>query len=203
MINNYFFIKRLIDLIMSIIGLITLSPFFLLIPILLFLSGCKNPFFIQKRSGLNGKSINVIKFKTMSDKKDKNGKILPDVDRITKLGNFLRNTSLDEIPQFINILKNDMSLIGPRPLYLDYIPLYSEFQKRRLEIKPGITGWAQINGRNAISWNQKFKFDVWYVDNVSFFLDIKIIFLTIIKIVFRSNISSNNHVTMSKFTGNN
>ncbi len=203
MINNYFFIKRLIDLIMSIIGLITLSPFFLLIPILLFLSGCKNPFFIQKRSGLNGKSINVIKFKTMSDKKDKNGKILPDVDRITKLGNFLRNTSLDEIPQFINILKNDMSLIGPRPLYLDYIPLYSEFQKRRLEIKPGITGWAQINGRNAISWDQKFKFDVWYVDNVSFFLDIKIIFLTIIKIVFRSNISSNNHVTMSKFTGNN
>lgn len=160
-------------------------------------------FFTQERPGKKARLFKVIKFKTMTDKKDQQGKLLPDKERLTAAGKFIRSTSLDELPQLINVLKGDMSLIGPRPLLPKYLPLYNEQQKRRHEVRPGITGWAQVNGRNAISWQQKFEYDVWYVDHVSFWLDLKIIFLTIRKVLVREGISAEDSATMKPFTGNN
>ena len=160
-------------------------------------------FFTQERPGKNGKIFKVIKFKTMTDKRDANGKLLSDAERLTKVGRFVRSTSVDELPQLFNVLKGDMALVGPRPLLPQYLSLYSKEQVRRHEVRPGITGWAQVNGRNAISWNKKFALDVWYVDHCSFLLDLKIIFLTIKKVFVREGISSDTSVTMEPFTGNN
>ena len=160
-------------------------------------------FFTQERTGKNGKIFKVIKFKTMTDKRDANGKLLSDAERLTKVGRFVRSTSVDELPQLFNVLKGDMALVGPRPLLPQYLSLYSKEQARRHEVRPGITGWAQVNGRNAISWNKKFALDVWYVDHCSFLLDLKIIFLTIKKVFVREGISSDTSVTMEPFTGNN
>ena len=197
-----FFLKRIFDFILSTIGLILISPVFLLIFILLMINNRGKAFFFQKRPGKNEKIFKVIKFKTMNDKKNSSGKLLPDADRLTKLGVFIRKTSLDEIPQLINVLKGDMSLIGPRPLLPEYLPLYNETQKKRHNVKPGITGWAQVNGRNAISWEKKFEYDVWYVENLSFLLDLKIFFKTFLK-VFKSEVINNqNQATTTKFTGN-
>lgn len=191
--------KRILDLFFSISGFIILFPVFILITVLLFISNKGAPFFLQKRPGQNNKIFTIIKYKTMNDRRDINGKLLPDADRMTLIGSFIRKSSLDEIPQLINVIKGDMSLIGPRPLLPEYLPLYNTFQKRRHEVRPGITGWAQINGRNAINWNEKFEYDVWYVDNISLLLDIKIIFMTI-QAVFRSEgISSATSVTMERF----
>lgn len=158
-------------------------------------------FFIQIRPGLNGKPFKLIKFRTMTNEKDDKGNLLPNEKRLTKLGKWMRSMSLDELPELVNVLKGDMSLVGPRPLLMEYIPLYNDFQKRRMEVKPGITGWAQINGRNAITWEQKFEYDVWYVDNRSFWLDIKILFLTLFKVLKREGIAHQNDVAMPRFTG--
>ena len=160
-------------------------------------------FFTQERPGKNGRIFKVIKFKTMTDERNANGDLLPDADRLTKVGRLVRSTSVDELPQLFNVLKGDMALIGPRPLLPQYLPLYSKEQARRHEVRPGITGWAQVNGRNAISWKKKFELDVWYVDHCSFSLDLKIIFLTIKKVFVREGISSDTSVTMEAFTGNN
>ena len=192
--------KRLIDVTAAVLVLIFFSPLFIGVYLLLMLSQ-NSAFFTQDRPGKNGKVFKLIKFKTMSDKRDAQGNLLPDAERLTKVGKWVRSTSLDELPQLINVLKGDMSLIGPRPLLIKYLPLYSETQKRRHEVKPGITGWAQVNGRNAISWNKKFEYDVWYVDNQSFWLDIKILWMTFLKVVKRSDISSSSSATMEKFTG--
>ena len=194
-------IKTIIDILIAVLGFIFLSPIFLFLVFFLIFANKGKPFFIQKRPGKNEKIFNVLKFKTMNDKKDMNGNLLPDEKRLTRIGKFIRKTSLDEIPQLLNVIKGDMSLIGPRPLLPEYIKLYSKFQKRRHEVKPGITGWAQVNGRNAISWEQKFKFDVWYVDNISFLLDVKIIILTIKKVFKSEGISSESSVTIDKFKG--
>ena len=200
MYKNFF--KRVIDFFASLFGLILLSPIFIIVTIGLYFANNGKPFFFQKRPGKNEKIFSIVKFKTMNDKKDENGNLLSDSERLTKIGSFVRKTSLDEIPQLINVLKGDMSLIGPRPLLIQYLPLYNETQKRRHEVKPGITGWAQINGRNAISWKQKFEYDVWYVDNISLLLDIKILFLTIKKVVVREGISQEGQATMEYFKGN-
>src|SRR5690554_8229415 len=160
------------------------------------------PFFFQKRPGKNEKMFKIIKFKTMNDKKDLEGNLLSDAERLTAVGKFVRKTSLDEIPQLLNVIKGDMSLIGPRPLLVDYLPLYNSIQKRRHEVRPGITGWAQVNGRNAISWEQKFNYDVWYVNNISLALDIKILFMTILKVFKSEGISQDGQATMTKFKGN-
>ena len=160
-------------------------------------------FFLQERPGKNGKIFKVIKFKTMTDERDASGDLLPDEQRLTKVGKFVRSTSIDELPQLFNVLKGDMALIGPRPLLPQYLPLYSKEQARRHEVRPGITGWAQCHGRNAISWTKKFELDVWYVDHCSFLLDLKIIFLTIKKVLVREGISSETSATMEPFTGNN
>ncbi|MGI9526594.1 MAG: sugar transferase [Weeksellaceae bacterium] len=194
--------KRFLDFTLSLVGLLVLSPIFILITIFLYLANDGSPFFFQTRPGKNGNLFNIVKFKTMNDKKDSQGDLLPDADRLTSIGKFVRKTSLDEIPQLINVLKGDMSLIGPRPLLPEYLPLYDDHQKRRHDVKPGITGWAQVNGRNAISWEQKFNYDVWYVDNISFLLDLKIILLTIKKVFISEGISSDTSVTMDKFKGN-
>ena len=196
------YLKRLFDLILALIGLFFLIPVFILVTIGLFFSNNGKPFFFQTRPGKNDKLFKIIKFKTMNDKKDSSGNLLSDVERLTTIGSFVRKTSLDEIPQLINVLKGDMSLIGPRPLLPEYLPLYNETQRRRHEVKPGITGWAQVNGRNAISWQQKFEYDVWYVDNLSFFLDCKIIFLTINKVFKREGITAENSVSAEAFKGN-
>ena len=174
--------KQLFDIVLALIALILLFPVFIFIIFLLSIENKGKPFFIQSRPGRNGKIFKIVKFKTMNDKIDSNGNLLPDIDRLTKTGNFVRKTSLDEIPQLFNVIKGDMSLIGPRPLLANYLHLYNDFQNRRHEVKPGITGWAQVNGRNAISWDKKFELDVWYVDNISLYLDVKIVFLTIKKI---------------------
>lgn len=194
--------KRLIDVTAVVLVLIFFSPLFIGVYLLLMLSQ-NSAFFTQDRPGKNGKIFKLIKFKTMSDKRDAQGNLLPDAERITKVGKWVRSTSLDELPQLINVLKGDMSLIGPRPLLIKYLPLYSETQKRRHEVKPGITGWAQVNGRNAISWNKKFEYDVWYVDHLSFLLDCKIVWRTIKKVIIREGISSDTSVTMEPFKGNN
>lgn len=194
--------KRLLDFIMALFALLLLSPIFIFVTIGLYLANNGSPFFFQSRPGLKEKVFKIIKFKTMNDKKDVTGNLLPDVARLTKIGSFVRKTSLDEIPQLINVLKGDMSLIGPRPLLIQYLPLYNEVQKRRHEVRPGITGWAQINGRNAISWQQKFEYDVWYVNNMSLLLDIKILFLTVKKVFVREGISQDGQATMEVFKGN-
>ncbi len=186
---------------MSLIGFLCLSPLFLVVMVILFIVNNGNPFFFQARPGKNGKIFNVVKFKTMNDKKDGNGNLLPDTIRLTKIGGFLRKTSLDEIPQLLNVIKGDMSLVGPRPLLVEYLQLYDTFQNRRHEVCPGITGWAQVNGRNTISWQQKFEYDVWYVDHISFSLDVKIIWMTILKVCKSENINVSDDVTMEKFKG--
>jgi lipopolysaccharide/colanic/teichoic acid biosynthesis glycosyltransferase len=160
------------------------------------------PFFIQPRPGKNGKVFNIIKFKTMNDRKDEHGKLLPDADRLTPVGAFVRKTSLDEIPQLLNVIKGDMSLVGPRPLLTHYLHLYSDFQNLRHEVKPGITGWAQVNGRNAISWDKKFELDVWYVEHISFILDLKILFKTIRKVIKKEGINAADAATIEPFNGN-
>lgn len=198
------FFKRLFDFCISFVSLMILLPFLLIIFIWLhFANKGAGVFFIQDRPGLNGKIFKVIKFKTMTDERDSDGKLLPDDQRLTKIGKFVRSTSIDELPQLINLLKGDMSLIGPRPLLPQYLPLYSKEQARRHKVRPGITGWAQVHGRNAISWQKKFELDVWYVDNCSFLIDIKIIFLTIKKILTRADINSATSATMEAFNGNN
>lgn len=201
MYNNY--IKRLFDFLIALVGLICLSPIFILVTIGLYFANQGKPFFFQARPGLNERIFRIIKFKTMNDKKDTNGNLLPDAERLTPIGAFVRKTSLDEIPQLINVLKGDMSLIGPRPLLPQYLPLYNEEQKRRHEVRPGITGWAQVNGRNAISWKRKFELDVEYVDNLSLMMDLKV-FLTTFKKVFKSEgISQEGQVTAEPFNGDN
>lgn len=194
--------KRIFDILVALIGLLFLSPIFLFVMIGLSIANKGKPFFLQKRPGKNEKIFSIIKFKTMNDKKDAEGNLLSDAERLTPIGAFVRKTSLDEIPQLINVLKGDMSMIGPRPLLIQYLPLYSPQQKRRHEVRPGITGWAQVNGRNAISWEQKFAYDVWYVDNVSLSLDIKILIKTILKVFKRDGISSGTSATMEYFKGN-
>jgi lipopolysaccharide/colanic/teichoic acid biosynthesis glycosyltransferase len=196
------FFKRLIDFLLSLIMLIILSPIILIIYIFLFFANNGQVFFVQDRPGQDEKTIRIFKFKTMNENKDENGQLLPDANRLTSVGRFVRSTSMDELPQLFNVLKGDMSLIGPRPLLIKYLPLYNEFQKRRHEVKPGITGWAQINGRNSISWQKKFELDVWYVDNHSFLLDLKIIGLTIKKVFIREGISGEGTATVKAFKGN-
>jgi undecaprenyl phosphate N,N'-diacetylbacillosamine 1-phosphate transferase len=196
-------IKCGIDFIIALCAFIVLSPIFLLVTIGLAFANSGKPFFFQVRPGKNEKLFSIIKFKTMTDKKDAEGNLLSDAERLTSLGSFVRKTSLDEIPQLLNVLKGDMSLIGPRPLLPSYLPLYNETQKRRHLVKPGITGWAQVNGRNAISWQQKFEFDVWYVDHISFGLDVKIFLRTILKVVKKEGISQEGQVTIEAFNGRN
>ena len=195
--------KPVLDFLIALIGLLVLSPIFLFVMIALTIANQGKPFFFQKRPGKNEKIFSIIKFKTMNDRKDAEGNLLSDAQRLTPIGAFVRKTSLDEIPQLINVLKGDMSMIGPRPLLIQYLPLYSEQQQRRHEVRPGITGWAQVNGRNAISWKQKFEYDVWYVDNVSLTLDFKIGLKTIQKIFVREGVSQEGQATMEYFKGNN
>ena len=195
-------IKSITDFCISLLVLIVTSPILILITLLLFFSNKGKPFFFQLRPGKNDKIFKIIKFKTMNDKKESEGNLLSDAKRLTKVGAFVRKTSLDEIPQLINVIKGDMSLIGPRPLLPEYLPLYNDFQKRRHEVKPGITGWAQVNGRNLISWQQKFEYDIWYVENISFLLDCKIVFLTIKKVFKREGISAENSISAEAFKGN-
>ena len=198
----YKFFKRLIDIICSLIGLILFSPILLVVALLIRINLGSPVFFTQSRLGKDGKEFNMIKFRTMKDSLDKFGQLLPDEQRLTKFGKILRSTSLDELPELINVLKGDMTLVGPRPLLVEYKELYSERQFRRHEVSPGITGWAQINGRNAISWNERFELDVWYVDNISFLLDMKILVMTILKVIKRDGINEQGQASMSKFTGN-
>ena len=197
-----FFIKRIFEFTIALLALFMLLPIFLTISILVLLKMGTPIFFIQPRPGLNGKTFKMYKFRTMTNKCDKNGKLLEDKDRLSNFGSFLRSTSLDELPTLWNVLCGNMSLVGPRPLLIEYLPLYSKNQARRHDVRPGITGWAQVNGRNAISWNEKFELDTWYVENQSFVLDMKIILLTLKKVIKRDGISHNNHVTMEKFKGN-
>lgn len=197
------FVKRGLDVIFSGIALLCFCPIILVLIAILMIANKYSAFFVQERPGKDGKIFKLVKFKTMTDKTDSNGNLLPDDKRLTKIGAFIRSTSLDELPQLWNVLKGDMSLIGPRPLLIQYLPLYSSEQARRHEVKPGITGWAQINGRNAITWKQKFEYDVWYVDNISFALDLKILWLTFKKVVARENINSTTSATMEYFNGNN
>lgn len=194
-----FFLKPLFDFIFAFVGLLFLSPIFIIGFVLLYFANDGKPFFFQIRPGKKQKLFKIIKFKTMNDKTDAQGKLLSDDQRLTKIGKFVRKTSLDELPQLLNVLMGDMSLIGPRPLLPEYLPLYSRTQNRRHEVKPGITGWAQVNGRNAISWQQKFEYDVWYVEHCSFSLDMKIVLSTIKKILKSSDISSDVHATMPRF----
>lgn len=196
------FFKRLSDLMISSIAMIILTPIFLSVALILTFANEGSPFFFQTRPGKNEKIFRIIKFKTMNDKKDINGKLLPDSERLTHIGRFIRKTSIDEIPQLLNVIKGDMSLIGPRPLLTDYLDLYDEKQKRRHEVRPGITGWAQVNGRNAISWQEKFDLDVWYVDNLSFATDMRILMQTFSKVIKSEGISSSTSVTMERFQGN-
>ncbi|MFI5451857.1 sugar transferase [Pedobacter sp. UC225_61] len=194
--------KRLIDFVLSSLAFVVLLPVFLVILMLLFFVNKGSPLFFQLRPGKDGKIFKIFKFKTMTDQRDINGNLLPDAARLTSIGKFVRKTSIDEIPQLLNVMKGEMSLIGPRPLLPEYLPLYSAEQYRRHEVRPGITGWAQVNGRNTIGWQQKFEYDVWYVDHVNFWLDLKIVGLTIKKILIREGISSATSLTMEKFKGN-
>ena len=196
--------KRLLDVLFVLLVLFVSSPLLLIVSVWLFFANEKNGiFFVQERPGLKGRIFKMIKFKTMTDERDKEGNLLPDEKRLTRMGRFVRSISLDELPQLFNVLKGDMSLIGPRPLLPQYLPLYSEKQAKRHDVRPGITGWAQVNGRNAISWQRKFEYDVWYVDHLSFVLDMKILFLTIKKVFIREGINSSTSATMELFTGNN
>lgn len=200
MYKKYF--KRVLDLLLSLVGFVVILPVLLGITIFLAIANNGKPFFVQKRPGYKGKIFRIIKFKTMNDKKDKEGKLLSDAERLTTVGAFVRKTSLDEIPQLLNVIMGNMSLIGPRPLLMQYMHLYSPYQNRRHEVKPGITGWAQVNGRNAIDWETKFDLDVFYVHNISFLLDVKIIFKTIKKILVREGINAENVATIEPFSGN-
>lgn len=198
------FFKRFFDFWIALIALICISPILLIITIWLhFANKGAGVFFLQERPGKDTKIFKVIKFKTMTDERDVNGKLLPDADRLTKVGKFVRSTSIDELPQLINVLKGDMALIGPRPLLVQYLPLYSKEQMRRHEVRPGISGWAQCHGRNAISWTDKFKLDVWYVDHVTFLTDFKVIWITIMKVLKRADINEAGNATMEAFNGKN
>lgn len=194
-------LKRLFDIVASALGLIILSPVIAIVAWQIKKKLGSPVLFRQVRPGLNGKPFEMVKFRTMRDAIDANGNPLPDSERMTPFGSFLRSSSLDELPELWNVLKGEMSLVGPRPLLMEYLPLYSTEQYRRHEVRPGVTGWAQVNGRNAISWEDKFKLDVWYVDNRSFWLDVKIVFLTVKKVVVRDGISAEGEATMSKFSG--
>ena len=196
------FFKPLLDFVLSLLGLIISSPIFLIVFIALLLANKGKVFFLQKRPGKNEEIFKIIKFRTMNDKKDAHGNLLPDEERLTTIGKLVRKTSLDEIPQLINVLLGNMSLIGPRPLLPEYLPLYNEVQKKRHLIKPGITGWAQINGRNAVEWEKKFKFDVWYVENMSFLLDLQIMFLTLKKVLKLEGVNREGEATNIAFKGN-
>lgn len=196
------FFKRLLDFTLSLIGLVVISPLLLVVWVLLLVANDgAGAVFVQERPGKGGRLFRVIKFKTMNDKRDERGNLLPDGERITAVGRLVRSLSIDELPQVINVLKGDMSLVGPRPLLIEYLPLYSAKQARRHEVRPGITGWAQVNGRNAISWEQKFEYDVWYVDNMSLWLDFKILLLTAKKVFVRDGINASASVTMEPFRG--
>lgn len=194
--------KPLLDYIGALIILIILSPIIVLITLVLAIANNGKPFFYQKRPGKNEKLFYIIKFKSMTEAKDSQGNLLPDKERLTKVGAFVRKTSLDELPQLINVLKGEMSFVGPRPLRTKYLPHYNKFQSKRHYVKPGITGWAQVNGRNTITWEQKFEYDVWYVENISFLLDLKIILMTLKNVILRKGINESNEKTMSPFTGN-
>jgi lipopolysaccharide/colanic/teichoic acid biosynthesis glycosyltransferase len=195
-------VKPFLDISMALLGFLLLFPLLFTVAIALSLANQGNPFFFQLRPGLHGKVFKIIKFKTMNDKKDAMGNLLSDGQRLTKIGKLVRKTSLDEIPQLLNVIKGDMSIVGPRPLLPEYLSLYSSRQSRRHEVKPGITGWAQVNGRNAISWQQKFEFDVWYVDNISFLLDLKIVLLTVKKVFMSEGINGIGQITTEAFKGN-
>lgn len=195
--------KRIFDITISMVLLFFLSPLMLIIYLLVILNLGSPVFFLQERVGKDNKVFKIIKFRTMKDAKDKEGNDLPDYKRVTKLGSFLRATSLDELPELINVIKGEMSLVGPRPLLTQYLPIYNEEQIRRHEVLPGVTGWAQVNGRNSLTWNEKFKLDVWYVDNRTFWIDIKILFLTAYKVIKREGINKSQTVTMDYFNGGN
>ncbi len=195
-------VKPFFDRATAFVVLIVASPLLVLSIILLWFANKGNIWFLQERPGKDGKIFRVFKFKTMTDERDAEGNLLPDDKRLTAIGKFVRKTSLDELPQMINVLKGDMSIVGPRPLLVEYLPLYNQQQRRRHEVKPGITGWAQVNGRNTLDWPERFAYDVWYVDNISFALDIKILFLTIVKVFKAEGVSSGTSVTMEKFRGN-
>ena len=197
-----YFLKRLFDFLIALIGIVILSPFFLLFTPIVAIAMGGNPFFIQYRPGKKGKIFKLIKYRSMTNKKDKDGNLLPDEVRLTKFGKFMRKTSLDELPELFNILKGDMAIIGPRPLLVKYLTLYSEEQMHRHDVRPGLTGWAQVNGRNDTTWEKRFKYDLEYVKKVNIFLDIKIFFMTIGKVFKRSGISQNGEATMEEFKGN-
>jgi len=196
------YLKNIMDFFAAFILTFILFPFLVMLSIFLLINLKGNPFFYQKRIGMNLVPFNLIKFRSMTSEVDADGILLPDKYRLTKVGQLLRNLSLDELPQLLNVMKGDMSIVGPRPLLPEYVPLYNDFQNRRHEVKPGITGWAQVNGRNAITWQEKFKLDVWYVKNQSVLLDVKILLLTILKVVKKDGISSETSSTMERFTGN-
>tara|TARA_R110000868_G_scaffold98237_1_gene270230 strand:+ start:1377 stop:1994 length:618 start_codon:yes stop_codon:yes gene_type:complete len=196
------FFKGFFDITIAALVLLALSPIFVIIWVSLSIANNGSAFFHQQRPGKDERIFKIIKFKSMNDKKDKEGNLLPDFKRMTVIGKFIRSTSLDELPQLLNVLKGDMSLIGPRPLLVSYLPLYSEEQKKRHLVKPGITGWAQVNGRNTISWDKKFEYDVWYVNHISFALDMKIYFMTLQKVIKRADISASDNTTMERFVGN-
>lgn len=198
----YQIIKQLFDFFTAFVALILLSPIFIIVFISLMILNNGKAFFFQERPGKNETIFKIIKFKTMNDKKDAHGEFLPFEARVTKIGSFIRNYSLDEIPQLLNVLKGDMSIVGPRPLLTQYLPLYTNAQKKRHDVKPGITGWAQVKGRNSISWKQKFEYDIWYVNNVSFFLDFKILLLTAKRLIIPEGINSDSGLNMPTFTGN-
>lgn len=197
------FFKRIVDFVAAFFGLLLLSPLLMVVTIGLFFTNDSKPFFFQLRPGKDEKIFKIIKFKTMNEKKDVSGNLLPDAQRLTKIGAFVRKTSLDEIPQLINVIKGDMSLIGPRPLLPEYLSLYNEEQKRRHEVRPGITGWAQVNGRNAISWQKKFEYDIEYIDNLDFKFDCRIIFMTIKKVLKSEGVNLNEQVSAEYFNGKN
>lgn len=194
--------KRLFDFLVALLALLALLPVLIMLYVLIAIKMGRPVFFTQTRPGLDGKPFNMVKFRSMTDHRDENGELMPDHIRLTRFGKLLRATSLDELPELWNVLKGEMSLVGPRPLLMEYLPLYSPEQAKRHDVRPGVTGWAQVNGRNAISWEEKFKLDTWYAENQSFLLDLKILFMTVYKVLKRSDISSDSHVTMEKFRGN-
>ena len=200
MYKNFF--KPLLDKLLSLLLIITFLPVMIVVAIAIYIWDGKPIIFTQDRPGYKGKIFKIYKFRTMTNEKDENGNLLPDEKRLKGLGKFIRSVSLDELPQLFNVLKGDMSFIGPRPLLVEYLPLYNDRQKKRHDVKPGITGWAQVNGRNTISWQKKFEYDVWYVEHLSFLLDMKIFWLTFLKVVKREGVSSDTHATMEKFKGN-
>lgn len=197
------YFKRALDVFLSVFGLVLISPVLLVFTAMLYIVHNGSPFFLHERPGMNGRIFRLIKFRTMTDKRDDYGNLLPDAERLTPLGRFMRSLSLDEFPQLINVLKGDMSLVGPRPLLVKYLPLYNVRQARRHEVRPGMTGWAAVNGRNALSWQEKFDYDVWYVDHLSFGLDVKILLMTVIKVLSRDGINASTDTVMKPYTGKN